>query len=284
MSTGATLDHVVARGASARFATLVVLGDWLAPRAETFWLGGLLELLTAAGFPPRTGRTAVQRMAADGWFTVERRGRRSLYTLTDFGRRELAHGDLRVFESPPPPWEGSWHLVTYSLPDRARVERDGLRKALVWLGFGQLHPGMWICPHDRRDELAATVHDLNVTSFVTMFRRAQLDGEPNDIVARAWDLTGIDASYRRFLRSWKRRITTWEHAQLSSRDAFVARFRLHHDFLSILRHDPNLPVELLPAGWNGTEARQLFARARQLSAGAAGAHVRGVWGAANATM
>jgi phenylacetic acid degradation operon negative regulatory protein len=277
------MDHIGTRASSARFAVLVVLGDWLAPRAETFWLGGLLELLADVGFPTRTGRTAVQRMAADGWFTVERRGRRSLYTLTDFGRRELARGDLRVFESPPPRWTGSWHLVTYSLPDRARVERDELRKALIWLGFGQLHPGVWICPHDRRGEVAATLHDLDLASFVSTFTHAQLDGEPKDIVARAWNLTSTDASYLRFLRSWKRQITTWEQAQLGSHDAFVARFRLHHDFLSILRRDPNLPVELLPAGWHGTEARQLFARARQLSESAARAHVRGVWGADHAT-
>ena len=271
-------NRVVARPPSARFAALVVLGDFLAPRAETFWLSGLLELLETAGYPPRTGRTAVQRMAVEGWFTIERRGRRSQYTLTEFGRRELARGDFRVFESSPPPWDGRWHLVTYSIPDRARMERDGLRKALIWLGFGQLNPGMWICSHDRYDEVTATLHDLEVTAFVTHFTRAQLDGEPSDLVARAWELTSANASYRGFLRSWKPVITAWEHTTLGSRDAFIARFRLHHDFLSILRHDPNLPAELLPPGWHGTEARRLFASGRKLSADAAGAHVRETWG------
>jgi phenylacetic acid degradation operon negative regulatory protein len=47
---------------------------------------------------------------------------------------------------------------------------------------------------------------------------------------------------------------------------FVNRFMLIHEYRRFLYHDPELPQELLPADWRGTEAANLFRQYHDLLA------------------
>ena len=46
-------------------------------------------------------------------------------------------------------WDGTWTVVSFSLPDTRRRERHELRSRLVWEGFGPLHNGQWIAAGPR---------------------------------------------------------------------------------------------------------------------------------------
>jgi phenylacetic acid degradation operon negative regulatory protein len=244
---------------SARFDILTVFGGWLVDRTEAVWLGALIELLDAVGLHERAVRAQVQRMAAEGWFEVERVGRRSRYRPTDEARAELRSGDLRVLEQPQPSWDGTWTLVIYEMPSDRRLDRDRLRINLQWLGFGQLTAGTWISPHRRRAQVEALVDRLDLHDTTGIVPGATLVGATAiDYVRRSWNLDHLDARYKETADL----LVDQGEVPTDPRDAFAKDMVLLKDLLGLLRVDPNLPAELLPPDWPGTEIRADAARHR----------------------
>src|SRR3989304_5713383 len=79
--------------------------------------------------------------------------------------------------------------------------RSQLRTRLGWLGFGRLAPGTWVSPSDRRQEVEADLEDLGARPYAVYFSRSPLYFITNEeIVARCWDLKGLNREYARFLK------------------------------------------------------------------------------------
>ncbi len=135
-------------------------------------------------------------MARKGWLDGQRVGRNSFYDLAPKGRRLLEEGEERIFH---PSWDGSWFLLSYSIPEDVRHLRDRLRDRLAWLGFGSLSNGLWISPHDVEQEVRALAEQLGIEQHLKYFR-AQRAGshEPQALVDRCWDLPGVNAHYVEF--------------------------------------------------------------------------------------
>jgi phenylacetic acid degradation operon negative regulatory protein len=78
-------------------------------------------------------------------------------------------------------------------------------------------------------------------------------------VHRAWNLQGLDESYRSFVDSYAPVLAQWQQADAALGDelAFLIRSLLIHDYRRLLLRDPELPGVLLPARWAGHEARRL---------------------------
>ena len=94
-------------------------------------------------------------MARKGWLHSRRMGRHSFYDLTGRGRHLLEEGRARILHpSWDGPWDETWFLLAYSIPEDVRHLRDRLRDRLAWLGFGSLGNGLWISPHDVSKEVA----------------------------------------------------------------------------------------------------------------------------------
>lgn len=257
---------------TARFAVLSLLGAWLDTVGPTWPLAALLRLLEPCGVSEAAARAQVQRMAADGWFDVERCGRHSSYHLTPSALAELAAGDVRVLETPSPPWDSTWTLVLYEVPDARRSARDRLRLQLQWLGFGCLKSGSWISPHDRAAEVIAVAERLGVVDAIDVVHPATVAmPAPDAVVARCWDLAAIGARHAALAESAAAigRVRTDE-------EAFARDLHLLMGQLRILRDDPNLPADLLPRAWTGTAARRAVARRRDRLRAPAARHVRTV--------
>jgi phenylacetic acid degradation operon negative regulatory protein len=71
-------------------------------------------------------RNTLSRMSRKGWLVARKDGRRSQYSLTPRGWSLLVQGEKRIFEPPFREWDGMWHIVVFSLPEKKRV--GGLRK------------------------------------------------------------------------------------------------------------------------------------------------------------
>ncbi len=249
---------------STQFVIFNLFGDYILPAGGAIWTNDLLYLLDLLGIGERAARTTLGRMRQRGWFETMRHGRQSEYRLTDRGRVILLEGERRIFEAPLHDWDGRWHLVVYSLPERRRRLRNEFRKKLTWFGFGSLAPGTWISPHDRRPELAGVQADLEIESFVTMF--AAETAADQVIVERCWDIGRLADDYRRFTRRFTPLLEAARadpYAE-SPETCFVRRFHLTYNFQTFPLSDPNLPAELLPADWIGYEARHLFHELRDL--------------------
>jgi phenylacetic acid degradation operon negative regulatory protein len=247
-----------------------MFGEYVLPRDSGAWTPGLLHLLHTLGVSERAARSTLSRMSQKGWLRSERNGRNSRYEITPRGLRIVRAGETRIFEPRRIHWDGQWHLIVYSIPEGKRRLRSQLRARLGWLGFGRLAPGAWISPSDRRDEVEGDLNDLGARSYAVYFSGSRLASIRNEeIVARAWDLKSLNRAYATFLRRYEPALAEARAAfrrghGLSPADCFRRRFWLTFDYSQFPRRDPNLPSPLLPDGWLGTRAAELFGEYRDL--------------------
>jgi phenylacetic acid degradation operon negative regulatory protein len=274
-----------------------LFGDYFLDRRETVPTGGLITLLGVLGMSPTAVRVALSRMARRGWVAAERQGTRSSYGLTRRGRRLLEEGRERIYHPPrEAAWDGSWWLISYSIPESRRRERDLLRVRLAWLGCGPLTNGLWITPHDVRDDVEALAGSLRVTRHLEIFRAEHVGlSETLRMVEQTWDLRGINARYASFLERWQPELDRCEACGAAGRrpdgrrrpralclapaTCFVRRFSLVHDYRALPAIDPYLPHSLLPADWHGPAAARLFERCHALLSEPADRYVEQACGA-----
>jgi phenylacetic acid degradation operon negative regulatory protein len=77
-------------------------------------------------------------------------------------------------------------------------------------------------------------------------------------VRAAWNLDDIDARYEQFVSMFRPVYAALSKThKVGPRTAFVIRTLLVQEYRKVLLRDPQLPQQLLPAGWHGTPAYQL---------------------------
>ena len=235
-----------------------LFGEYIRYDGGEIGLRALVELLAPFAIGEDVVRVLMARLRREGWFESSRVGRQSRYSLTDEGWKLLDTGRERIFERPPEPWSGQWCLAIYSVPESARASRDRLRKTLTWLGFGPLAASAWVSPHDRRAQVAeAWKGEPDGRLQLLMASSGGLE-QDRDMAARCWDLAALDQSYAEFLATWEPKVKAWHRHHLEGAEALVERTRLIHEYRMFPFKDPGLPVELLPPGWKGRQAHDLF--------------------------
>jgi phenylacetic acid degradation operon negative regulatory protein len=252
------------RSTRTQILLFTLYGEYIVPRGGEAPTAALLDLLGLLGVSERAARSTLSRMSQKGWLESQRTGRHSRYRITPRGLRVVRGGEVRIFEPRRMDWDGRWHLVVYSVPEGKRRLRAQLRTRLGWLGFGHLAPGTWLSPADRRAEVEADLDDLGARRYTTYFSEMRLHMIPDDeVVRRCWDLRALDRAYAAFLKRHRPALRDAQSAldggrPLPASECFRQRFWLTLDYAEFPRRDPNLPAPLLPAGWRGTEAADLF--------------------------
>ena len=235
-------------------------GDYIRRPGGEAWTGSLIELLGLFGVSGQAVRSTLSRMSRKGWLESRRVSRYSFYSLTPKCLELLEEGARRIFQPRCDPWDGRWHLLTYSIPESKRHLRRRLRRRLLWLGFGALHHATWISPRDLQAEVEQIADALQVRPYMEFFA-AEHRGFASDeeIVERCWDLERLDGYYADFISRYdppfqEHRARSMAGDGLEPKECFVQRFMLIHEYRSSPYVDPNLPPELLPV----TEAIELF--------------------------
>ena len=259
-----------------QFLIFTLFGEYILPRGGTIWTSNLLDLLGLLGISERAVRSTLSRMSRNGWLVAQKHGRRSQYSLTPRGWMLITQGAERIFEAPISDWNGFWHMVVYSLPEKKRRLRHNLRQRLSWYGFGLLSPGAWVSPHNRNAEVKNMCIELGIQKHVELFSCAHLGlSTDQDLVKRCWDIQALATNYQAFITRYQNEYQQCEQLRdagsipsdqlpISPENCFVRRFWLVHDFQSFPREDPNLPMVLLPPDWIGFAARKLFEDYRAL--------------------
>jgi phenylacetic acid degradation operon negative regulatory protein len=257
----------------ARAIVFDLFGDYLRYRDGVVRLRSLVALMEAFGVPESTVRVVVTRLRKEGWLDSIRDGRETIYQLTPTAWGLLDEGRSRIFERVSGPWDGQWHMVIYSVPETDRALRERLRKKLAWLGFGPLSASVWVSPHDRTRAVRQEFADLPNVKIDALHSRSDGVEFDRDIADRCWDLAELDRDYAALLQRYRPRLTEYRRGGLTGAQVLVERIQLIHDYRHFPFRDPDLPPELLPEGWSGRVAHQLFLEAHSLLRAPAEAYV-----------
>ncbi|GAA0579769.1 PaaX family transcriptional regulator C-terminal domain-containing protein [Paractinoplanes ferrugineus] len=231
---------------------LMLFGTYALDRDVSLGAGGLIEVLGRAGVSTHATRSTLSRMAARDLLRRHPVGRKMYFGLTERSTAILHDGRAHIWRDGAvnDRWDGTWTLLSFSLPESMQRERHDLRSRLAWEGFGPVQGGLWIAPGDV--EAHRIVAELGLTAHTRVFRRARTD-ESTDVtamIADAYDLPELAGRYEAFL-------DRWEQARMPV-DPLAARLALIGEWLEAIRHDPRLPVEHLPADWPAARAQKVF--------------------------
>jgi phenylacetic acid degradation operon negative regulatory protein len=249
---------------------MTVFGDSITPRGGAIWLGSLIALLAPFGISDRLVRTSVFRLAEEGWLEATREGRRSLYTLTAPGLRRFERAYQRIYAPTSLDWDGSWTLLLTAPEIISAGQRAGLRKELLWEGFGMIAPGVFGHPGGKTpvlEEILARVGVAGKVFVCSASESSQVSTRPlRDLVEHCWELDKVVNGYRHFIDCFKPVLKLLNAKRaLDAEQAFAIRTLLIHAFRRVQLHDPQLPLELLPAEWPGTTAYELCHQIYQLT-------------------
>ncbi|MDH3533321.1 MAG: phenylacetic acid degradation operon negative regulatory protein PaaX [Gammaproteobacteria bacterium] len=235
-----------------------VFGDSIAPRGGTVWLGSLITVMEEFGISERLVRTSVFRLVQDGWLQATQIGRRSYYSLTDAGRERFEQATHKIYGEPDTTWDRNWCMVL--LGDLDADAKDLMRKELGWLGFGALASGVLAHPSPDMADVDLTLRRLGVADDVIVMSGVTIRNEPGmrRLAEEGWNLADIDRRYESFVKRFRPLITAYgKNAEIAPKTAFLVRTLLIQEYRKVMLRDPQLPAELLPAGWHGTAAYQL---------------------------
>jgi len=99
-----------AQGSQLRVWSLVVtiFGDAIEPRGGIFRLGSLQRITEIIGIKNNALRTAMSRLASDGWLDRQRIGRASYYSPSAMASKEIVRASNVIYRSFPYSWNGNW--------------------------------------------------------------------------------------------------------------------------------------------------------------------------------
>ena len=225
---------------------ITVFGDAIVPRGGSVWLGTLLEFFESLDIDSGVVRTAMSRLATDGWLERNKIGRNSFYRLAKKGRQTFAAATRHIYDPPPSDWTGRFELLLIGNGE----DRDASREALKNAGFGSPLPGVWVAPSGVAiPEEAAGAIRLEVSAEDDSGRR---------LLSESWPLQRTADAYQKFMKTFEPlRGAIGRREQLSDTDAFAARILLIHHYRRVVLRDPLLPAALLPKDWPGRAARAL---------------------------
>jgi phenylacetic acid degradation operon negative regulatory protein len=225
---------------------ITVFGDAIAPRGGSVWLGTLLQFFEGLKIESGVVRTAMSRLAADGWLERRKVGRNSFYRLAKSGRQTFEAATRHIYDSPPSDWTGRFELLLIG----EASEREGSREALKNAGFGSPLPGVWIAPSGQPIPAEAS-------SAIRLEVSAE-DDSGRRLLAASWPLDRTAKAYLKFMATFAPlRGQLGRRSQLSDMEAFTARILLIHQYRRVVLRDPLLPSKFLPADWPGGAAREL---------------------------
>ena len=226
---------------------ITIFGDAVSPRGGTIALSLLQSIMQRLRIEPGALRTAMSRLAAEGWVKRQKQGRLSFYRFEGGGRHAFDRATRRIYAPGPPQWSGRW-TIAIAAPGEAMNDEAPLAEA----GFARLANGFYL--------RAGTETAGAALPGGLMVLRAE-SGELPGWVSSLWQLQEISEAYRDLTALLQPLARALEGGDgLSGVDAMAARTLLIHHWRRIVLRDPGLPVVLLPADWQGEATRDTVRR------------------------
>jgi phenylacetic acid degradation operon negative regulatory protein len=201
------------------------------------------------GIAENSLRVALARLVAAGQVERDERGR---YRMG----RQAAPIDRRVtswrrISERIRPWADRWVGVHTGAVSARASDRQVQRRerALRFLGFGELSPGLSVRPDNLKGGIPAIrteLASLGVEAGVLVFEIDALDPATDARARGLWDVAGLCSGYRQSLSDIE---ASERHLQsVTEEEAMVESFLLGGRVIRQLVLDPLLPEPILPVG------------------------------------
>lgn len=172
------------------------------------------------------------------------------YRLTEKGFHELCL-DFPFFRFLKDTWDKKLRIISYEIPESKRELRDRLRREMQGWGLGPWHRSFWLTPHPVIEPLKHLVSGKQEEQYIQAFEADHVFGKKEVLIEKVWGKTNLDKQYRELFKKW--------HAILSGNGEKKEKCsQVVREYITLLRIDPGLPVELLGEGWIGYEAMNIF--------------------------
>lgn len=149
-------------------------------------------------------------------------------------------------------WDGYFRGLAYDFPEKQSYRRDRLREHIRSWGMGLFQRSLWITPHPLEEPIDDFIAINNLSSFAQRFMTKKLSIMEGRLIAeRVWKIDKLEKAYYDFAGKWMDKVM---EKKLKPGD--LASLRL--EYSSLLRADPHLPFELLPADWPAEYAQENY--------------------------
>lgn len=230
---------------SAKAVILEVLSAGESIDRGTLPVRSLVQAASVFDIAENSVRVAIVRLRAEGLLESPGRGEYRLGPSAQVVNEKI-HG-WRTVSKRVGQWDGSW--VAAFTADLSRTDRPALRRrlrALRYLGFEELKPGLFIRPNNLRpgvdgirDELVA----LGLDREASVFRVDRLDPKEERRARALWDSPGLESSYTKLYSELTLARQRLERLPLD--DALREVFLLGREGIRHVVLDPLLPDPLI---------------------------------------
>lgn len=150
------------------------------------------------------------------------------------------------------PWDKRIYIITYDIPEKSRKKRDKLRRFLMQLKCKLIQESVFLTPYNPRELINIFVNNYDIPGTVIVSDVGKDGGvgeiDIKDLLVKIYLLEKLNERYENFIKNTKR-----------ENDKRMMLFK----YLSILKDDPQLPFELLPKGWQGDKAYEIFEKIKK---------------------
>jgi len=220
---------------------ITVFGDAIVPRGGSIPLQALQEILGRLGIEAGAVRTALSRLASEGWVIRQRRGRLSHYSLDMRGQRAFDEATQLIYAPGPPEWDGRWSIA---VPTAGNGEAGPDLEAAGFVARG----GTWLRPEVKGVKPLPKGLDHYLV----------IDNQPGIAPVDAhsfWSMDGVAEAIRVFCRALEPLADALARDAPAPLDAVALRTLLIHEWRRIVLRAPALPADLLPPDWPCGNAR-----------------------------
>ena len=218
---------------------VTIYGDCIQPRGGRAAMTELQAITDRIGIEGGALRTAMSRLAQDGWVTRDREGRNSFYTLTEQGRALSEPASQQIYRGTFSATDGRWILAISEQP--ADPSKDGASLGVT--RHVQLIGPEQIAERRTAGDLIVQGTPQEIPDWV---KAAAMDSFLRDEYARLAAL--LDP------------LSPDALATLSPLDALALRVLLIHAWRRLVLRHPAPPQGLMPHDWPGETCHAALSR------------------------
>lgn len=216
-----------------------IFGELVQPRKQSISVQELLALTGHVDIEENALRTALSRLAKEGWVEREKQGRLAFYSLSETGKKTFLAASERIynhsFESP----SSDWNLAFFKEP--ISTVKDPVPVGFTLSRQWQLINREDINKLDSSDVVLFPTKAVDVPDWaLDKLVPEALNRQYSELLA---DLSHLNAD-------------PGVIKQLSPLSALVLRYLLIHAWRRLVLRHPLVPQGLLPASWPGAMCHQ----------------------------